>query len=34
MNKCNTCPINKIIDLLDKIVDHCNTCREMEKEHK
>ena len=28
MSKCDNCPINKIIDLLDRIVEHCNKCRE------
>lgn len=31
MDKCETCPINKIISLLDKIVDHCNTCKKNEE---
>jgi len=29
--KCNGCIMEKALNILDKIVDHCCKCKEMEK---
>lgn len=28
---CNDCIIEQVVNILDKIVDHCCKCKEMEK---